>query len=128
MPSLRARRPVRIVRSLELDFDVDAGGEIELHQRIDGLRRRIDDVEHALVGTDLELLARLLIDMRRAQHGELLDFGRQRDRAAYPRTGPLCGIDDLAGRLVENAVIVGPQSNADVLIIHLAFRPPIGPY
>src|SRR5713101_1748190 len=50
--------------SLELDLDIDAGGEVELHQRIDRLRRRIDDVEHALVGPDLELLARFLIDMR----------------------------------------------------------------
>ena len=46
--------------SLELDLDIDAGGEIELHQRVDRLRRRIDDVEHALVGPDLELLARFL--------------------------------------------------------------------
>src|SRR5277367_6466523 len=125
MPSLRARRPVRITRSSQLDFDVDAGGEIELHERVDGLRRRVDDVEHALVGADLELLARLLVDMRRAQHGELLDLGRQRDRAAYPRTGPLCGIDDLARRLVEDAMIVSPQSNADVLVIYRhRFRPP----
>src|ERR1700730_4069823 len=29
----------------ELDLDVDAGGEIELHQRVHRLRRRIDDIE-----------------------------------------------------------------------------------
>ena len=46
------------LRFLELDFDVDAGGEIELHQCIDRLRRRIDDVEQALVRADFELLAR----------------------------------------------------------------------
>src|SRR5919199_3936719 len=108
MPTFSARRPVRIETSLELDLDVDAGGEIELHQRVDGLRRRVDDVEHALMGADLELLARLLVDVRRAQHREFLDLGRQRDRAAYPRAGPLCGIDDLAGRLVEHAMVVGP--------------------
>src|ERR1700687_1635077 len=37
-------------RFLELDLDVDAGGEIELHQRVDRLRRRIHDVEEPLVG------------------------------------------------------------------------------
>ena len=51
---------------LQLDLDVDAGGEVELHQRVDRLRRRIDDVEQALVGADLELLAALLVDVRRA--------------------------------------------------------------
>src|SRR5712691_8032961 len=102
---------------LQLDLDVDAGGEIELHQRIDGLRRRIDDVEHPLVRADLELLARFLVDMGRAQHRELLDLGWQRDRAAHPRSGPLRGIDALAGRLIEHAMIVRPEADADVLVV-----------
>src|SRR5215831_2971721 len=86
IPSFWAMRPVRmgIASAVQLDVDVDAGGEIELHQRIHGLWRRLDDVEHALVGADLELLARLLVDVRRAQHGEALDAGRQRDRPAHP--------------------------------------------
>ena len=66
MPSFLAIRPVRMTCSLELDLDIDAGGEVELHQRVHGLRRRIDDVEHPLMGADLELLARLLVDVRRA--------------------------------------------------------------
>src|SRR6202035_878696 len=103
---------------LELDLDIDASGEVELHQRIDGLRRRVDDVENPLMGADLELLARFLVDMGRAQHRELLDLGRQRDRPAHPRSGPLGRVNDLARRLVEHAVIIGPQANAYVLIIY----------
>src|SRR5205814_2723359 len=45
---------------LKLDFDVDAGSKIELHQRVHGLRCRIDNVEEALVRAHLELLAALL--------------------------------------------------------------------
>src|SRR5271170_2665042 len=101
----------------QLDLDIDAGGEVELHQRIDGLRRRIDDIEHPLVRADLELLARFLVDMRRTQHRELLDLGRQRDRAAHPRSGPLGGVDDLARRLIEHAVIVRPEADSYVLIV-----------
>src|SRR5262249_12323188 len=41
----------------------------------------------------------------------------QRNGAAHPRTGALGGIDDLARRLVEDAMIVRPQPDADVLII-----------
>ena len=67
MPSFWAMRPVRIEIRLQLDFDVDAGGKIELHQGIDGLRRRIDNVEDPLVRPDLELLTRLLVDVRRSQ-------------------------------------------------------------
>src|SRR5438045_5500848 len=110
---------------LELDLDINAGGEIELHQRIDGLRRRIDDIEHPLMGADLELLARFLVDMRRAQHRELLDLGRQRDRPPHPRAGALGRVDDLARRLIEHAVVVGAQPNSDVLIVayHLSCSP-----
>ena len=55
---------------LELDLDVHAGGQVELHQRVHGLRGGVDDVEHALVRADFELLARLLVDVRRAVDGE----------------------------------------------------------
>src|SRR4029077_7857619 len=96
-------------------LDIDAGGEIELHQRVYRLRRRIDDVEHALVGPDLELLARLLVDMRRTQHGELLDLGRQRDRTAHARAGTLGRADDLAGRLIKHAMSVRPEADSETV-------------
>src|SRR6516164_7978765 len=98
MPSFFARRPVRIAPCSEFDLDIDAGSEIELHQSVDGLRSRVDNVEHPLVGADLELLARLLVDVRRTQHRVLLDLRRQRDRSAYPSARTLGGIHDLARR------------------------------
>ena len=71
MPTFCAMTPVRIVHApYKLDLDVDAGSQVELHQRVDGLRRRIDDVEQTLMRADLELLAALLVDMRRAVDGE----------------------------------------------------------
>src|SRR5262249_36188999 len=102
----------------ELDLDVDAGGEVELHQRVHGLRSRVDDVEHALVGADLELLARLLVDVRRAVDRELLDAGRQRDRPAHLRAGPLGRAHDLAGRGIEHAMIEGFQPDSDICAVH----------
>src|SRR5580704_4835741 len=112
MPSFWAINPVRMARSSELDLDVDTGGEVELHQRVHGLRRRVDDVEHPLMRADLELLARLLVEVRRAQHGEFLDPRRQRDGTAHARPGAAGGLHDLAGRLVEHAMIVRPEANA----------------
>ena len=49
------------IKKLELDLDVHAGGEVELHQRVHGLRRGIDDIQDALVRANLELLARLIL-------------------------------------------------------------------
>src|SRR4029450_2304143 len=56
--------------SLQLAPDVDAGGEIELAERVDRLLRRIENVEQALVGADLELLPRFLVDVWRAVDGK----------------------------------------------------------
>src|SRR4249919_249700 len=87
MPTLRpiipmliglARRSGSDRGSSHLDLDVDARSERESHQGIHRLGRWIEDVDEALVGPDLELLAAVLVDERRAEHGELLDPGRQR--------------------------------------------------
>src|SRR5689334_24061914 len=127
MPSFCAINPERIglvlasAPALELDLDVDAGREVELHQRVDGLRGGIDDIEQALVGAHLELLAALLVDVRRAVDGELLDLGRQRDGPAHLCAGTFGGRYDLARRRVENAVIERLQPDADVLAVHGAF-------
>src|SRR5882672_10693857 len=87
----------------KLDLDVDAGGQIELHQRVHRLRCRIDDIEQALVRTHLELLAALLVDVRRAVDREFLDPGRQRNRPAHLRACALGGCHDLARRRIEDA-------------------------
>src|SRR2546430_8608173 len=43
-------------RPLKLDLDVDAGWQIKLHERVNGLRRGIHDVQQPLVRPHLELL------------------------------------------------------------------------
>src|SRR3546814_11880212 len=100
------------MRISDWSSDVCSSDLIELHQRVDRLRSRVDDVEQALMRPDLELLAALLVDVRRAQHRELLDACRQRNRPAYLRTGALRRPGDLRGRLAEHPVIEGLQANA----------------
>src|SRR4051812_11046477 len=107
----------------ELDLDVDTGSEIELHQRVHRLRGRIDDIEQALVRAHLELLAALLVDVRRPVDRELLDPGRQRNRPAHLRAGALRRVDDFARRRVEDAVVERLEPDADVLAVHLNFLP-----
>src|SRR5512140_3306500 len=92
--------------SLQLDLDVDAGREVELAERVDRLLRRLEDVEQALVRAQLELLARLLVDVRRAVHREALDLGGQRNRTGDAPAGAAHGVDDLAHRLIEEPMIV----------------------
>src|SRR5690606_17212829 len=107
-------------RALQLDLDIDPGRQVELHQGIDGLWRRIDDIEEPLVRAHLELFPALLVDMWRAQHGELLHPRRQRNRAAYLRTGALCRVDDLPRGGIEDSMIERLEPDADVLSVHVA--------
>src|SRR5436305_3728339 len=122
--NLRRYHPVsaspaaRAGRLSQFDLHVDAGGEIELHQRVDRLRRRLHDVEQPLIGPHLELLARLLVDVRRAVDGELLDARRQRNGAADQSTRATRRVGDVASGLVEHSMIERLQANADVLRFH----------
>src|SRR5438270_9616722 len=108
-----------MISRLKLDLDVDTGGKIELHQSIDRLRRRIDNIENALMRSDLELLTRLLVDVRRTIDSELLDARRQRDWPAHLRAGPLRRRDDLLRRRVENPMVERLEADADVLAVHV---------
>jgi len=103
----------------EFNFNVDAGGEIELHQRVDRLRRRLHDIEQPLVGSHLELLARLLVDVRRTVDGEFLNSRRQWDWTADQGTRSPSRVGDVASSLVEHSVIEGLQANTDILRFHV---------
>src|SRR3712207_3262188 len=116
--SRRVYRKARRLTGSELYLHVHARGEVELHQRVHGLGSGVDDIENALVRAHLELLARLLVDVRRAKHRKALDAGRQRDRPADLRAGPLGRRHDFARRSVEDPVIERLEANADILTVH----------
>src|SRR6186713_1943232 len=109
--------PVRIARAplLQLDLDVDTGREVELHQRVHGLRCRIDDVQEPLMRADLELFAALLVHVRRTVDGEAFDPRGQRDGSAHLRARTLRRVHDLLGGVVEDTVVEGFEPYTDVL-------------
>src|SRR5215510_11139374 len=125
IPTFCAITPERIVVVLslvrfcsELDLDVDASGKIKLHQRVHRLRRRVHDVEQALVRAHLELLTALLVDVGRTVDREFLDLRRQRNRPPHLRTRALRSGHDLARRRIEDAVIERLEPDPNVLAVH----------
>ena len=104
------------------DFDFHTGGELELGEGVDGLRRPLEDVEKSLVRPHLELLARLLVDVRRAVDRPPRDGRRQRDRTGDLRARTARGVDDLRRRLVEDAVVVPLEADADLVVAHRLSR------
>src|SRR5256885_564839 len=109
-----------LMASLELDLDVDARRKVQLHERVDRLLRRVVYVDEPLVRSDLELLARILVDERALDDRELFDAGRQRDRTGDRRARALRGFDDLRRGLVDELVVVRLEPDPDALLCHYA--------
>src|SRR5688500_9467248 len=104
--------------SLELDLDVDARREVESHERVDRLRRGVEDVDEALVRAHLEVLAAVLVLVRRADDAVHVLLGRQRHRARDLGARTRHRLDDLARRAVDDLVVVGLEPDADLLSRH----------
>src|SRR6185437_16816156 len=102
MPSLVPRMPfLAMSLDLLLDVDVDTGRKVDAHQRVDGLRRRVEDVDQPLVRAHLEVLPRVLVLVRRADHAIHVLLSRQRHRPYETGTSADDGLDDLARRRVN---------------------------
>src|SRR3954466_9849262 len=124
MPSFSPSTPftcrwiVMTRRSSELDLDVDTRRQVETHQRVDGLRRGVQDVDQPLVRAHLEGLAAVLVLVRRTDHAVHVLLCGQRHRTGHRRRGADHRVDDLARRAVDDLVVVGLQPDADLLSRH----------
>src|SRR5439155_23740785 len=108
-----------------LDLHIHSSGEIKLHQRIHGLRRRIEDVQQTLVRADLELLSRFLVHVRRTQHRVLVLHRGQRNRTSDLSASALRRGHNLRCRLIEHAIIVCLQPDANFFVSnHVSFPDP----
>src|SRR5437588_12087133 len=97
IPSFLARIAA-ITRALhsQADLDVHPGRQmVEALQRVDRLRCRLVDVDHPLVGADLEVLAAVLVLERRADHAVNVLLGGQRHVPRNGRAGPGRRLHDL---------------------------------
>src|SRR5579859_7469781 len=110
------------MRALKFDLDIHAGRQLQAHQRIDRLVRRLDDVDQPLVRAHLELLARILVDERPAIDRVLLNARGQRDWPGHRGAGALRRLDDLLSRLIEDAVVERLEADADLLPCHRLLR------
>ena len=107
--------------SSDLYFDVHTGGELELHEGVNGLGVAVLDVEKPAVRIELELLAGLLVHEGGAVYREDLLVGGKRNGTIHPCTGGLYGLDDLGCGLVHQHVVEGLEFNSDFLA-HIACK------
>lgn len=106
----------------DFDFNVDAAGQFQLHQRIYRFAAGREDIDQALVRAELELLPALFVYVGRAQNRVLLLFRGQRNRTAYNSAGSFNRFHDFFGRLIDQGVVVAFQLDSDFLV-HCWERP-----
>ncbi|MEY4165705.1 MAG: hypothetical protein RL419_1547, partial [Actinomycetota bacterium] len=104
---------------LNLDLDVNTSWQLDALQRVDGLGIRIDDVDETLVDAHLEVLSRVLVDVRSADDREAVLVGRQRNGSTHSGGGTSDGLDDFARRLVDDLVIKRLEADADTAVSHV---------
>ena len=110
------------MKGRSLDLDIDSGGQ---RQTIEGINRfacGLHDVDQSLVCSDLELLARLLVDVRASQNRVTFNPCWQGDWPPNVRACALGRIDDFRRRLVEHRVIVSFHPDANTLLTHSGHR------
>ena len=95
-----------------LDFDVDTTGQIQPHQGVDRLIGWLENVDEPIMGAKLEVLHRLLVDVRSTNDAETSDVRGKRNWAANSGACSLCCIGDLFSGLVNDPVIVCSKSNS----------------
>src|SRR5271165_1746896 len=96
-----------------LDLHVHTRRKLELHERVHGLLRRLENVEQALMSANLKLLTRLLVHVRRTQHAVFVLHRGQRNRSRNLCPRALRRVHNFAGGLVKNAIVVCFQPDAD---------------
>src|SRR5439155_21023598 len=96
--------------------DVDARGQrMEALEGVDRLRRGLVDVDQPLMGADLEVLARVLVLERRADHAVDVLVRGQGHGAGDSGPGALRRLDDLAGSAIEGVVVVRLETDSDLV-------------
>src|SRR5262249_5947276 len=108
-------RELLVLFAERLDLHIHARRQIELHQRVDRLRRRLEDLDQPLVRPEVVLFAQLLDDVREAPPRPLVLPGRKRNRPRQPRARTPRRVHDLGRRLVEDAVVVRLQADPDLV-------------
>src|SRR2546423_63035 len=100
-----------------------AAGDVHDLTGREALRRHLlaERVLAGVGGTHLEVLARVLVLVRRADDAETVDLRGQRHRARDLRPGTGHRLHDLASRGVDDLVVIGLEPDADLLSRHGGF-------
>ena len=101
---------------IEFDLDVHSRRQFQLHQGVHRFVGGIDDIHETFVGAQFILVPGVFVDVGGDEYGEPLDLGWQRHRTFDGCSGALGRLHNLAGRLVDQAMIESLEANPNVLV------------
>jgi len=104
--------------SRSLDLDIHPRRKAQLIEGLDRLRGGLHDIDQSLVGSNFELLSRLLVNRRSGQNRVSLDSRRQRDRSVNLGMRSLGSIYNVLSTLIQDRVIISLHSNSNYLARH----------
>ena len=109
---------------LKLDFNLNAGRQLNVHQRIHSLLGGLDDVDESLVRAHLKLLTAILVLVHSAEDRDDLSLRGQRHRTRNGSAVSLCNVYDLLSGSVDEGVVVARQSDSDLFLYSHFVLPP----
>src|SRR5215217_7422736 len=125
IPSFLARIAGIVLAERQPDLDVDARGQmVEPLERVDGLGRRLMDVDQPLVRPDLEVLLGVLVLEGRADHRVAVLLRRQRHGTGNRRAGARGGLHDLLRSRLYGRRVVGLEADSNFVLLgccHVSF-------
>src|SRR5215217_2783785 len=125
IPSFLARIAGIVLAERQPDLDVDARGQmVEPLERVDGLGRRLMDVDQPLVRPDLEVLLGVLVLEGRADHRVAVLLRRQRHGTGNRRAGARGSLHDLLRSRLYGRRVVGLEADSNFVLLgccHVSF-------
>ena len=98
---------------LHLDLCVDTSGEGEVLEALNRLGGGTEDINQTFVDFHFESFAASFVDVWRLYHCKSAALGWQRDWTRHAGASTNCRINNLAGALVDDAVVIGLEADAD---------------
>lgn len=96
----------KFLHVLDVDCNVNTCGKIELLEFVNRVYSRLNDVNQALVSTELELFHALFVNVNRTIYGKAFNACGQWNRSGNPCAGSFCCFNDISSTLVYCAKIV----------------------